>query len=87
MRIHQPIPYVLLLALVLVMTAMSVTQAGTDVPLMTTDELKAMLATAGFKNIEFTINEQSAEFIRDWLPGSGAENFVASAIIQAVKAC
>jgi predicted sulfurtransferase len=43
MRIHQPIPYVLLLALVLVMTGMSVTQAGTDVPLMTTDELKAML--------------------------------------------
>ena len=50
------------------------------------DELKAMLATAGFKNIEITINEQSAEFIRDWLPGSGAENFVASAVIQAVKA-
>jgi SAM-dependent methyltransferase len=50
------------------------------------DELKAMLATAGFTRIEITINEQSAEFIRDWLPGSGAENYVVSAIIQAVKA-
>jgi SAM-dependent methyltransferase len=50
------------------------------------DELKAMLAKAGFTGIEITINEQSAEFIRDWLPGSGAENYVVSAIIQAVKA-
>ncbi len=45
------------------------------------DELKAMLAKAGFTGIEITINEQSAEFIRDWLPGSGAENYVVSAII------
>jgi predicted sulfurtransferase len=43
MRKHPPIPYVLLLALALVLTSIGVPQAGTDVPLMTTDELNAML--------------------------------------------
>lgn len=43
MRIRQPIPYVLLFALTLVLTNVGISQAGTDVPLMTTDELKAML--------------------------------------------
>lgn len=50
------------------------------------DELKEMLAAAGFSEIEIATSEQSADFIRDWLPGSGAENYVVSAIIQAVKA-
>ena len=43
MRKHPPITYVLLLALALVLTSIGVPQAGTDVPLMTTDELNAML--------------------------------------------
>ena len=43
MRIRQPIPYVLLFALTLLLTSAGISQAGTDVPLMTTDELKAML--------------------------------------------
>lgn len=43
MRIRQPIPYVLLFALTLLLTSADISQAGTDVPLMTTDELKAML--------------------------------------------
>jgi len=47
--------------------------------------LKAMLAESGFADIRITINEQSREFIRDWLPGSGAESYVASATIQATK--
>jgi arsenite methyltransferase len=47
--------------------------------------LKAMLVTAGFVDIAITVNQQSREFIRDWLPGSGAESYVASATIQAVK--
>jgi ubiquinone/menaquinone biosynthesis C-methylase UbiE len=47
--------------------------------------LKALLAESGFADIRITINEQSREFIRNWLPGSGAESYVASATIQATK--
>lgn len=43
MRKCNPIPHVLLLALTLVLMSIGVSSAGTDVPLMTTDELKAML--------------------------------------------
>jgi len=50
------------------------------------DELRAMLAASGFFHIHITVNEASRAFIRDWLPGSGAEDYVVSAIIQAVKA-
>ena len=39
----------------------------------------------GFSDIEITVNERSRDFIRDWLPGSGAESYVASATIQATK--
>jgi arsenite methyltransferase len=48
-------------------------------------ELEAMLTASGFSDIRITINQQSYEFIRDWLPDSGAEEFVASAIIQGTK--
>jgi SAM-dependent methyltransferase len=47
--------------------------------------LEAMLTAAGFSGIQITVNERSREFIRDWLPDSGAEEFVASAVIQATK--
>jgi ubiquinone/menaquinone biosynthesis C-methylase UbiE len=47
--------------------------------------LEAMLTASGFSDIHISVNEGSREFIRDWLPGSGAEEFVASATIQAVK--
>jgi arsenite methyltransferase len=49
--------------------------------------LRTMLERAGFGDIEIAVNEQSREFIRDWLPDSGAESYVASASIQAVKRC
>lgn len=49
------------------------------------DDLKFMLSSSGFTQIEITTNDASREFIRDWLPGSGAEDYVVSAIIQAVK--
>ena len=48
-------------------------------------DLEAMLTASGFSDIRISINEKSYEFIRDWLPGSGAEEFVASAIIQGTK--
>jgi hypothetical protein len=47
--------------------------------------LEAMLTAAGFSGIQITVNERGREFIRDWLPDSGAEEFVASAVIQATK--
>ena len=47
--------------------------------------LQRILTAAGFAEIRIDINERSREFIRDWLPGSGAESYVASATIQAVK--
>jgi SAM-dependent methyltransferase len=50
------------------------------------ERLRAMLNSSGFSDVRITINEQSNEFIRDWLPDSGAEKFVASAAIQATKA-
>lgn len=49
------------------------------------ETLKAMLAASGFTGIRITVNKQSREFIRDWLPGSGAELYVASAMIEATK--
>jgi SAM-dependent methyltransferase len=47
--------------------------------------LEAMLSASGFSDIRIIINEQSREFIRDWLPGSAAENYITSATIQATK--
>ena len=49
------------------------------------ETLKAMLAASGFTGIRITVNKQSREFIRDWLPGSGAELYVASAMIEGTK--
>ncbi len=42
-------------------------------------------AGGGFEEIRVDVKEQSREFIRDWMPGSGIENYVASATIEAVK--
>lgn len=44
-----------------------------------------LLATAGFADIRIQVNEKSRELIRDWIPGSGAESFVASATVEAIK--
>ncbi len=49
------------------------------------DTLRALLADAGFEEVAVTVVEQSRLFIRDWLPGSGAEDYVASATVEAVK--
>lgn len=48
-------------------------------------EVDAMLREAGFAQVTITINEASREFMREWAPGRGIENYVASAIIEAVK--
>lgn len=51
----------------------------------TVQELESMLADAGFANIRISPKAGSREFIREWLPGSGIEDYVASATIEAVK--
>jgi arsenite methyltransferase len=49
------------------------------------ETLRALLRAAGFEDVRVTVNAESREFIRDWLPGSGVENYVASAAIEAIK--
>lgn len=49
------------------------------------EEIEEMLSGAGFSEVRIEINPDSREFIRNWIPGSGAEECVASATIQAVK--
>jgi SAM-dependent methyltransferase len=47
--------------------------------------LEAILKEAGFEEIRVEVKSESREFIKDWLPGSGVENYIASATIEAVK--
>ncbi len=49
------------------------------------DDVRGMLISAGFEQVRVTTNEASREFIRDWAPGRGIEDFVRSATIEAVK--
>ena len=49
------------------------------------DELAASLEKAGFTDIRILTHEESRGFIQDWFPGTGVENFVVSASIQAKK--
>ena len=49
------------------------------------DDLHAMLEAANFIEISITPKDESREFIRDWVPGCGVEDFVISAHIEAVK--
>jgi arsenite methyltransferase len=49
-------------------------------------ELERMIADAGFQQVRVTVQAQSRAFVEEWSPGSGAEQVVASALIEAVKA-
>jgi hypothetical protein len=44
-----------------------------------------MLHAAGFESVTITHKNESKEFIKDWVPGSGAENFFVSADVEARK--
>jgi ubiquinone/menaquinone biosynthesis C-methylase UbiE len=48
-------------------------------------ELQTILENTGFTNISIQIKEQSRDFIKEWFPGTMAEEFVRSAEIQAGK--
>ena len=50
-----------------------------------TDTLVTLLKELGFEDVSVEVKEESRVFIRDWMPGSGAENYVASANITASK--
>jgi arsenite methyltransferase len=48
-------------------------------------ELERMIAAVGFQDVRVAVQAQSRTVIQEWSPGSGAEQFVASALIEAVK--
>jgi arsenite methyltransferase len=48
-------------------------------------ELQEMLLEAGFTSVQIEPRRESRAFIKDWMPGSGAENYIASATIEAFK--
>ncbi len=49
------------------------------------EELVSILQAVGFENIRIEPVSESREFIRDWIPGSRVEDYIASATIEAVK--
>jgi arsenite methyltransferase len=48
-------------------------------------DLERMLRAAGFVDIVITVKEESKEYIKDWFPGSGFEDYARSAIITAIR--
>jgi len=46
-------------------------------------DVERMLREAGFVDVAVTVKPESRAFIRDWIPDSGAEDYVASATIEA----
>lgn len=51
----------------------------------TIDNLEAILRDAGFQDIKITPKDESREFIRHWSPEHRVEEYIVSAIIEAVK--
>ena len=49
------------------------------------DDVTAMLRDAGFDQVRVDVKSESRDLVAGWLPGSSAEQYVASALIQAVK--
>lgn len=49
------------------------------------ETLESHMQDAGFIHIQIQPKDESREFIRDWAPGCGVEDYVVSASIEAVK--
>lgn len=47
------------------------------------EDLEAFLKAAGFEDVRVTPKPESKAFIRDWMPGSGAEEHITSAVVEA----
>lgn len=47
--------------------------------------LTAAMAAAGFQAIRVTAKDTSREYVQQWAPGRGVENYIAAANIEAVK--
>ncbi|MGO9118573.1 MAG: arsenite methyltransferase [Desulfomonilaceae bacterium] len=52
---------------------------------VTIDELETMLHESGFQGIRIQPKDESREFTREWAPGRKIEDYIASAMIEAVK--
>jgi len=48
-------------------------------------ELQSILEECGFEQINISPKDESKDFIKDWAPGRGVEDYVLSATIEAVK--
>ncbi len=48
-------------------------------------ELQTILQDSGFEQINIAAKDESKDFIKDWAPGRGVEEYVLSATIEAVK--
>jgi len=48
-------------------------------------ELEAMLREAGFEALHISPKAESRSFVKGWAPGTGIEDFILSATIEAVK--
>ena len=49
------------------------------------EELQQILAESGFTDIRIAPKDESKDFIKDWAPGRGVEEYVVSATIEATK--
>jgi SAM-dependent methyltransferase len=64
-----------------VMAALSTCVSGAA----SVETVQALLRAAGFEDIRVNVKPESRAFISQWMPGSGAENVVAAATIEATK--
>ena len=59
--------------------------AGCVAGAATVDEVVEMLRAAGLTEVRVHVRPESRAFISEWFPGVGAEDYVASATIEAVR--
>ena len=73
---------------------MEITESGIVIVVKLLQPLKAassieviqtLLSNAGFSEIRIESKSKSREFIKDWRPETGIENYIISATIEAVK--